>query len=150
MPVREGAGRIREEAIVMSTLAPTPARAAPGSGHAASLTRWSWVMLPVFVAVWFVLGLVAFASLGLFGLHEGDLILMAHSVAAWLFFVVSWLLIAAAPVAGVGLAVMALRRGGRVQSWLALSANALVLLLVVYQVFDEIRMSYFPGWSWPF
>jgi hypothetical protein len=32
----------------------------------------------------------------------------------------------------------------------SLVTNALVALLVAYQVFDEIRMSYFPSWSWPF
>ena len=132
----------------MSTI--TPASAPSTKAVSARLTFWSWAMPIVFVVVWFILGLIAFASLGLFGLHEGDLVLMAHSWAAWVFFVVCWVVIAAAPVAGVVLATKALRRQRRGSAWAALVVNALIALLVAYQVFDEIRMSYFPHWSWPF
>lgn len=107
------------------------------------LIRWSWAMVPLFVLVWFVLGIVSFLSLGLFGLAEGDLVLMAHSVAAWVFFVACWLVIGAIPVAGLVLAARARVEGARLVAWsLAMAANVVVLLLVAYQVFDEIRMSY--------
>jgi uncharacterized integral membrane protein len=66
------------------------------------------------------------------------------------FFVACWAVIAAAPAAGVVLATRALRRQRRNSAWGALVVNALIALLVAYQVFDEIRMSYFPDWSWPF
>ena len=113
------------------------------SPDAARMTRWSWAMVPLFVLVWFVLGIVAFLSLGLFGLAEGDLVLMAHSAAAWVFFVACWLVIGAVPVAGLVLAARARVLGARLVTWaLPMTVNAVVLLLVAYQVFDEIRMSY--------
>lgn len=127
----------------MSTVAPVPGTTRPAVPVATRLARWSWAMVPVFVVVWFVLGIVTFLSLDLFGLVEGDLVLMAHSVAAWVFFVVCWLVIAAVPVTGLTLAAWARRAGARVVAWsLPMTANAAVLLLVAYQVFDEIRMSY--------
>ena len=130
----------------MSAVAPVPGTARASTQHALHLMRWSWAMVPVFVVVWFVVGLVSYASLGLFGLHEGDLVLMAHSVAAWAFDVASWLALAAAPVLGIALAVRAERAGAHAPAWaIALGVNAVVLLVVAYQVVDEIRMSYFPG-----
>jgi hypothetical protein len=110
----------------------------------------SWAMVGAFVVLWFALGLVTFASLGWFGLAEGDLVLMAHSVGAWVWFVVCWAMVAAAPVAGMVLARQALRRGARWGARASLATHGLIALLVAYQVFDEIRMSYFPDWTWPF
>jgi hypothetical protein len=107
-------------------------------------------MVGAFVVLWFGSGLVTFASLGWFGLNEGDLVLMAHSWVAWVWFVASWAVVAVAPVAGMALAGAAMRRGARWPARASLVTNGLVALLVAYQVFDEIRMSYFPAWSWPF
>lgn len=134
----------------MPARAPTPGVTHPDREHTSTLTRWSWAMVAAFVVIWFGVGSVTFAALGLFGLAEGDLVLMAHSVPAWIWFLGSWALVAAAPAAGILLATRALRRGGRRGAWACLVANGLVAVLVAYQVFDEIRMSYFPGWSWPY
>lgn len=133
----------------MSAVAPSPHVHAP-SQEVHRLTRWSLLMVPLGLVVWVAVGIIAYASLGLFGLSEGDLILMAQSVAAWIFDLVLWAILAAAPVAGVVLAAKALRRGGHVGAWAGLVLNGLVALVVAYQVFDEIRMSYFPGFTWPF
>ncbi|GAA2157799.1 hypothetical protein [Pedococcus bigeumensis] len=134
----------------MSTIAPLTTGSAHRDEERSALVRWSWAMVGAFVVLWFVVGLVTFASLGWFGLVEGDLVLMAHSWAAWLWFVASWAVVAAAPAAGIVLATMAMRRGARWRARASLVTNGLVALLVAYQVFDEIRMSYFPAWSWPF
>jgi hypothetical protein len=75
---------------------------------------------------------------------------MAHSWASWVWFVVTWAIVAVAPVTGIVLAAAAMRQGARWSARGSLVTNALVALLVAYQVFDEIRMSYFPSWSWPF
>jgi hypothetical protein len=46
--------------------------------------------------------------------------------------------------------VKALRRGGQAAAWAALVVNGLVGVLFAYQIFDEIRMTYFPQFTWPF
>lgn len=134
----------------MSTTSPLTRGSAPRDAELSRLTRWSWAMVGAFVVLWFALGLVTFASLGWFGLGEGDLVLMAHSTTSWLWFVASWAIVTAAPVAGIVLATKAIRRGAGWPARASLVTNGLIALLVAYQVFDEIRMSYFPHWSWPF
>ena len=75
---------------------------------------------------------------------------MAHSVAAWVFDVVAWAVTATAPILGVTFGVKAIRRRGGGAAWAGLVANGLFVVVVAYQVFDEVRMSYFPGFTWPF
>lgn len=133
----------------MSGIAPAPGTTAHLDEKTA-LTRWSWAMVGVSVVVWSILGAATLASLGLFGLVEGDLVLMAHSAGAWVWFVTSWAIVVAAPVAGMVIATRARRRGAHWGAWASFVTNGLIVLLVAYQVFDEIRMSYFPDWSWPF
>jgi hypothetical protein len=99
-------------------------------------------MLTSFVGVYVVFPLL--------GLHEGDVYLFAHSVAGWVAAVGSWLVLAAAPVAGVMFAVRALRLEVSNRARLGLVLNALALLFTAYSVFDEIRMAYFPGFTFPF
>jgi hypothetical protein len=52
-------------------------------------------------------------------------------------------LMAAAPLAGVILAIRALRRHAGRPAHAALAVNGLLLLFVLYQFFDAIRMSFF-------
>lgn len=134
----------------MSTITPMTTPPARRGRTPSTLTRWSWAMVAAFLVLWFASGLVTFASLGWFGLGEGALVLMAHSWASWVWFVVTWAIVAVAPVTGIVLAAAAMRQGARWSARGSLVTNALVALLVAYQVFDEIRMSYFPSWSWPF
>ena len=117
------------------------------TGH---LARRAWLMVPAFVVAWFVTGPVSSTALGAFGLSEGDLILMAHSAATWAFDVVLWLVMISLPVAGVVLAAKAAPRAGGWSARAALAVSALITLVMLYHVFDEIRMSYFPHDSWPF
>lgn len=105
-------------------------------------------MLPVFALVWAVAGVFTFAALGWFGLHEGDVVLMAHSVGAWALDVVVWAVTLSPAVAGVVLGVMAVRRGARWAARAAVAVNALLVLVAVYGIVDEIHMAHFPGASW--
>lgn len=132
----------------MTTMTPSPGIAAHPDAESARLTRGSWAMVPAFVVIWFAIGLFSLWALGWFGLVEGDMILMAHSVGAWVLDVALWLITVSAPVAGVVFAVKALRRGGKWGAGVGLALNALLILVVVYGVVDEIHMSYFPGVTW--
>jgi hypothetical protein len=132
----------------MTTATPSPEIVAHPDTESARLTRWSWAMLPAFAVIWLATGLFSLWALGWFGLVEGDLILMAHSVGAWVLDVVLWVISLSAPVAGVVFAVSALRRGGKWGAWVGLAVNTLLILVVVYGVVNEIHMSYFPGITW--
>jgi hypothetical protein len=135
----------------MATLTPPPRTSSRQLQQPTRLTRWSLWMLPGFLAVFM---LTSFAWLYLvfpmLGLKEGDIVLFAHSVGGWVAAVIGWALLVAAPVGGVVFAVKALRRGGRVGAWVGLVLNSLVTLMVAYMVFDEIRMAYFPQFTFPF
>jgi hypothetical protein len=135
----------------MTTLKPSPSTESPRLEDPTRLTRRSLWMIPTFVVVYFVTSFVGlYVIFPLLGLNEGDVFLFAHNPAGWITAVVGWVLLAAAPVAGVWLATLALRRGARSGAWLAMIANAIVTLFVVYMVFDEIRMAYFPQFTFPF
>lgn len=136
----------------MSTLTPPRRAQAPDDvARGRRLARRSVLMLAVFVVVYLVTSFVGlYVVLPALGLHEGDLFLFAHSVAGWVAAVVGWLLLAAAPVAGLALGVRARRLGARATAVVGIALNALVLLLVAYMVFDEIRMAYIPGFTFPF
>jgi len=142
--VAVGRGQLAsQEVAAVTTITPVRHAGTPAPPAAIRLARWSWAMLPVFLVLWLVVGMVTYFSLGLLGLREGDLVLMAHSVTAWVFDLICWAVLAAAPLAGVVLAVRARIAGGRPAVWLVpLLANVAVVLLVGYQVVDEIRMSY--------
>lgn len=120
-------------------------------GQVPRLTRWSLLMVPAFIVIYFVTSLIGlYLIFPILDLHEGDLLLFARDVAGWMAAIVTWLLLAAAPITGVVLAVKAVRRGGRLSAWFGLVLNAALTLLVSYMVFDEIRMTYFPQMSFPF
>jgi hypothetical protein len=115
------------------------------------LTRWSLWMVAVFVGVYFLTSLIGSTLVfPMLGLQEGDLFLFAHSIGGWVAAVVGWLLLAAGPVTGVVLAVRALRLGAHASAWVAFVLNVLITLFVAYSVFDEIRMAYFPQFTFPF
>ena len=123
---------------------PTPHRQRVDPSSARRLSTWSLLMLPVFVVVYFVTGVVGeYVVLGWLGLPEGSLFLMEGGVAGWLFEIGFALLLVAAPVAGVWCAVRSLRQGGRWPAWTGLVLNALLVLVVVYTFVDAINMSYF-------
>ena len=108
------------------------------------LASWSLLMLPVFMVVFFVTSLVGeYVVLDLLGLPEGSMFLMEGGIAGWTAEVLFAVLLASGPVAGVWLAVRALRRGGQRKAWAGLILNGLLVLLVAYMFVDAIRMSYF-------
>ena len=125
----------------------SPDRRAEGR-RLSSLSFW---MLGVFV---FAYILTSFAGVylvfPLLGLKEGDVFLFAHSPGGWVAATVSWLLLLAGPLAGTVFASRALRRGAKARAWSALALNAVALLFTVYVMFDEIRMAYFPTFTFPF
>jgi hypothetical protein len=102
-------------------------------------------MLPLYVLVWTVLGWASFAMLGPLGLGEGHLLLMAHSVWAWVLTVTLYLAMGAVPVVGIVLAAKARRSVASKAAITALVLNALVLALTVVQLLSEIQLSYWPG-----
>lgn len=136
----------------MSTLTPSRRVQAPDDvARGRRLARWSVLMLAAFVVVYVVTSFVGLSIvLPTLGLQEGDLFLSAHSVAGWSAAVVGWLLLGAAPVSGVWLGVRGRRLGAGATAVVGIVLNALVLLLVAYTVFDEIRMAYIPGFTFPF
>jgi hypothetical protein len=135
----------------MTTLTPSPRTAAPQPEEASRLTRWSLWMLPTFALVYFATSFIGlYLIFPLLGLKEGDILLFDRSVAGWAWAIGLWLLLVAAPVAGVVLAVKALRRGGRSVAWTGFALNGVLVLLSAYMIFDEIRMTYFPDITFPF
>jgi uncharacterized membrane protein len=108
-------------------------------------------MLALFAFAYMLTSFVgAYLVFPVLGLKEGDVYLFAHSVAGWVAAAASWLVLAAAPVAGVVFGVRALRLEASNRARLGLVLNGLALLFTVYLVFDEIRMAYFPGFTFPF
>lgn len=135
----------------MTILSPSSRTSPKKPEKSSQLTRWSLWMVAVFVGVYFLTSLIGvYLVFPMLGLREGDLFLFAHSVGGWVAAVVGWLLVAAAPVTGVVLAVRALRLGARASTWAAFALNTLLTLFVAYGVFDEIRMAYFPQFTFPF
>ncbi len=119
----------------------------PSDGARRRLTRWSWAMVPVYLFLSALSGTVLFHALqGPLGIHEGDVILMARSVAGWVAEVGITVVLLAAPVAGVVLGGAAIRRGGSWGPWTALVANAAFALLTLYMFIDDVHMTY--GTSW--
>lgn len=115
------------------------------------LTRMSFWMVAAFVGVYFLTSFIElYLVFPMLGLREGDIVLFAHSVGGWVAALVGWLLLVAAPVTGVALALRAQRLGARASAWAALTLNSLAMLLVAYMIFDEIRMAYFPQFTFPF
>lgn len=114
--------------------------------NAARLTRWSLLMLPAFVVLYFVTSFIGlYLVLGLLGLGEGDLFLMERGFAGWATEVLFALVLASAPVAGAWFAVVALRRRGRWGAWTGLVLNGLLVLLVIYMFVDAVLMTYYPN-----
>jgi hypothetical protein len=104
-------------------------------------------MLPATFVLWIVTGIIevqlVFPKLGL---SEGSLLLMAHSAAGWAYQMLFFAIVIAAPIAGVWLAAKAIKLGSRWAARSAIIANALVIALLAYNLFDIIRMSYWPQW----
>ena len=115
------------------------------------LTSWSWWMLAVFVVAYLLSSYVgAYLVFPLLGLKEGDIFLFARNAGGWAAASISWLLLIAGPVAGVVLAVRARRLHAGAVVWPPLLLNTVALLFTAYLAFDEIRMTYFPGFTFPF
>lgn len=135
----------------MTTLSPSPRTLPKQPEKSSRLAKRSLWMVAIFAGVYFLTSLIGlYLVFPMLGLHEGDIFLFAHSIGGWVAAVVGWLLLAAGPVTGVVLAVRALRLGARASAWAAFALNALVTLFVAYTVFDEIRMAYFPQFTFPF
>ncbi len=123
-----------------------PRRLPPGSG-AAGPTRRSWAMVPIGLVIWLLVDTLLFSLLkGPLGIREGEVLLMARSVAGWFAEVGSLLVVLAAPVAGVVFGATALRRGGHGAAVAGLVVNAAGCLLALYMFIDDIHMTYSPGW----
>jgi alpha-beta hydrolase superfamily lysophospholipase len=98
----------------MTTLSPSSRTSPKQPEKSSRLTKWSLWMVAVFVGVALLTSLIElYLVFPMLGLHEGDLLLFAHSIGGWVAAVVGWLLLAAAPVTGVVLAVRALRLRAR-------------------------------------
>jgi hypothetical protein len=135
----------------MTALTPSPRTTSRQLWKPTRLTRWSLWMVPGFAAVFmFTSSIWSTLVFPLLGLKEGDIVLFARSLGGWAAAVIGWALLAAAPAAGLVFAVRALRRGGRIGARVGLVLNSLVALVVAYMVFDEIRMTYFPQFTFPF
>ena len=135
----------------MTTLSPSSRTSPKHPEKSRLLTRWSLWMVAVFIGVYFLTSLLwLYLVFPMLGLQEGDILLFAHSVGGWVAAVVAWLLLAAGPVTGVVLAVRALRLRARASAWVAFALNALITFFLAYSVFDEIRMAYFPQFTFPF
>lgn len=133
------------EELAMSVLTPSPGTAADPKQRINRLTRRSLLMVPTFVVVYFITGLIGlYLVLHLLGLNEGDLFLMERGVAGWAMEVLFTLVLVSAPAAGVWFAVAALRRGGRWGALAGLVVNGLLVLLVIYIFVDDILMTYYP------
>jgi hypothetical protein len=44
----------------------------------------------------------------------------------------------------------ALRRGAHAAAWTALALNAVLVLVMAYTFLDAVRMTFWPGWTFPF
>lgn len=111
--------------------------------RAGRMSGWSWRMLPAFAVAYFITSIAYEPVLKMRGQHEGDLLAMTEDVAGVVLEVVFALVLVAAPVLGVVLAIRALRRQATRSAWAALVLNGLLVLLVLYQFVDAIRMSFF-------
>jgi hypothetical protein len=111
--------------------------------RAERMSRWSWLMLPTFAVAFLLTNFAYGPVLRIRGQHEGDLLAMTEDVAGVALEAGFAVLLAAAPLVGVILAIRALRRHAGRPAQAALAANGLLLLLVLYQFFDAIRMSFF-------
>jgi hypothetical protein len=100
-------------------------------------------MLPTFVLVYFVADVGYQTVLQARGQSEGDLLAMTEDVAGVALEAGFALLVALVPVAGVILAISAIRRHATGWAKAALVANALLVLFVAYEFVDAIRMSFF-------
>ena len=86
----------------MSTLTPPRAAGRPVRTHR-QLTRWSLLMLPAFLLVFWLTDVIGtFLMLPLLGLQEGDLPLMARDLAGWTVETLLFLVAIAVPALGVG------------------------------------------------
>ena len=111
--------------------------------QAGRLTKWSWLMLPTLAVVYAVTSLLSVPILEARGQTKGDLFAMTEDVIGVALEVGFALVLAAAPVIGVIAAAKAVRRHAGGTARLALTANALLVLVVLYQFVDAIRMSFF-------
>ena len=133
---------ITEQPADRQATAPPP----PPPG-AARLMHWSWAMVPILLVVWLVVATVVFHALeGPLGIREGEVLLMARSVAGWFAETGTFLVVVAMPIAGLVLGRAALGRGARWGAWAAIAVNAALSLLIVYTFVDDIHMTYFPSW----
>ena len=98
-------------------------------------------MLPAFLGAFVVATVVGNWFLHLLDLHEGDLLLMAHSAAGWAAEVGTTLLLLAAPVVGAVYGLAAVRAGAR-RTWWWLVLNGLLVVWVLFVFVDDVRMSY--------
>jgi len=130
----------------MTQVVPSPGAVSRPHGASPRPTRWSLLMLPVFLVTWFVVGGIVYQALlqGPLGLTEGDLALAAGSVAGWAVEIGCAVVSAIPAIAGVWLAVVALRRGGSGGAWTGLVLNAVCIAFVLYGFADAIRMTYWP------
>lgn len=129
----------------MSITTPPPRTSSDPREHDARMAaRRSLLMLPVFLVVFLVTGIVGeYVVLGLLGLGEGSLFLMEGGVAGWAAEIAFDVLLLAAPVAGVWFAVRGLHDQGRWLAWTGLVLNVLLILVVTYMFVDSVRMSFF-------
>lgn len=59
------------------------------------------------------------------------------------------MIVLAPPVLGVVFASKALRRGAHAAAWTALALNAVLVPVMAYTFLDAVRMTYWPGWTFP-
>jgi hypothetical protein len=118
----------------------------PAPRSASRLTRWSYLMVPVFAVVFIANEALTLPVLDALGLGEGELYVMQRGAAGWTAEILSALALLAAPLAGVLLAAAARRRGGRKAALAALILNVLLVCLVLYAFADHVRMTYWPQW----
>lgn len=100
-------------------------------------------MLAVFAPAYVVVGFAYAWVLQARGQHEGDLLAMTEDLAGVALEIVFVSVLAAAPVAGIVFAIRSLRCRTTRSAWAALAAHGALLLLVLYQFADAIRMSFF-------
>lgn len=133
----------------MATVAPSHGGTSASGQKVRDWTHRSLWMLPTFLAVFAVTGLVGeYLMLPWLGLNEGDLMLMQRGVAGWASEVGFALVQVAPAVVGVAFAIAALRHSGRVAAWVGLALNALLVAFVIYMFVDAVHMTYYPQVSW--